>query len=106
MPHTHPYPDRDLQEVITRNRTARQILTAFFTADLFPSGMRKLVETAMDDTLKLAAEVVRLRANLATARHKRANLIAAARATLAAHHDGETDPLWYLRDELSDGDAR
>jgi hypothetical protein len=30
----------------------------------------------------------------------RANLLAAMRATLAAHADGDPDPLWYLRDEL------
>jgi len=29
-----------------------------------------------------------------------ANLLAAARATLSAEHDGEADPTWYLRDEL------
>jgi hypothetical protein len=29
-----------------------------------------------------------------------ANLLAAARATLAADHDGEDDPLSYLRDEV------
>lgn len=29
-----------------------------------------------------------------------ANLLAAARAAVAAHHDGEGDPLAYLRDEL------
>ena len=29
-----------------------------------------------------------------------ANLLAAARATLSAERDGESDPLWYLRDEL------
>jgi len=28
------------------------------------------------------------------------DLVAAARATLAADHDGEPDPLYYLRDEL------
>jgi hypothetical protein len=31
----------------------------------------------------------------------RANLLAAIRATLAAHADDETDPLYYLRDELN-----
>jgi hypothetical protein len=30
----------------------------------------------------------------------RANLAAAAFATIAAHQDGEPDPLSYLRDEL------
>jgi hypothetical protein len=29
-----------------------------------------------------------------------ANLLAAARAALSAEHDGEPDPMWYLRDEL------
>ena len=29
-----------------------------------------------------------------------ANLLAAARATVAADHDGEANPLAYLRDEL------
>ncbi len=28
------------------------------------------------------------------------NLVAAARASLAAHEDGEPDPLYYVRDEL------
>jgi hypothetical protein len=28
------------------------------------------------------------------------NLLAAAKATLSAHADGEDDPLYYLRDEL------
>ncbi len=28
------------------------------------------------------------------------DLVAAARAALAADHDGEPDPLYYLRDEL------
>jgi hypothetical protein len=30
-----------------------------------------------------------------------ANLLAASRATIAAHHDGEPDPLGYLHDELA-----
>jgi hypothetical protein len=32
--------------------------------------------------------------------HRYANLLAAARAAVAAAEDGEPDPLWYLRDEL------
>jgi hypothetical protein len=36
----------------------------------------------------------------------RANLLAAMRATMAAHADGEPDPLWYVRDALdSEGGA-
>jgi hypothetical protein len=34
-------------------------------------------------------------------RASHADLLAAARAVLAAEHDGEHDPLWYLRDELA-----
>ena len=55
---------------------------------------------AFADTPALAAEISRLRADLADARLDRANLAAAALATIAAHHDGEPDPLCYLRDEL------
>ncbi|MFI5955541.1 hypothetical protein [Cryptosporangium sp. NPDC051539] len=42
------------------------------------------------------------RAALTLLRTCYANLIAAARATLAAHADGEADPLYYLRDELTE----
>ncbi len=34
-------------------------------------------------------------------RREYADLLAAAHATLHADHDGEPDPLWYLRDELT-----
>ena len=43
----------------------------------------------------------RLSAELAATRMDRANLLAAMRATIAAHADGEADPLYYLRDELN-----
>lgn len=49
----------------------------------------------------LLAELARTTSLLARARMRCADLLAAARATLDAHHDGETDPLYYLRDELS-----
>ena len=49
----------------------------------------------------LAAEITELRAELAGVRLDRANLAAAALATIAAHQDGEPDPLSYLRDELA-----
>jgi len=50
---------------------------------------------------ELFAEIDRLSHTLATVRLEYANLLAAARATLGAHRDGETDPLAYLTDELS-----
>jgi hypothetical protein len=49
----------------------------------------------------LSAEVARLTAELAAIRLDMANLLAAVRAALAAHADGEADPLYYLRDELN-----
>jgi hypothetical protein len=30
------------------------------------------------------------------------DLVAAARASLSAEHDGEPDPLYYVRDELAE----
>jgi hypothetical protein len=45
-------------------------------------------------------EIGRLRARLARTLTNLHNLIAAARATLRAHADGEDDALYYLRDEL------
>jgi hypothetical protein len=57
--------------------------------------------TALADVPVLLAEVERLGRLLTWARFDFANLLAAARATLAADHDGETDPLYYLRDEVA-----
>lgn len=55
-----------------------------------------------DTTVRiLAAVVTRLSAELEATRLERANLLAAMRATLAAHAEGERDPLFYLRDELN-----
>lgn len=57
--------------------------------------------TAVADLPVLLAEIDRCRTLLALTRAEYANLLAAARATIAAYRDGEADPLWYLRDELS-----
>jgi hypothetical protein len=54
------------------------------------------------DVPLLLAEIDRLRSLLALARAQHANLLAAARATLAADRDGEADPLLYVRDELAE----
>ena len=59
------------------------------------------IETALADARDLATEVTRLSADLATARLWHANALAAMRATISAQRDGEADPLYYLRDELS-----
>jgi hypothetical protein len=80
------YPDADLKEIASRHDNAA-------------SAMGKLAR-ALDTIPLLCAEVRRLRARLARTLTDLHNLIAAARATLGAHADGEEDPLYYLRDEL------
>jgi len=46
------------------------------------------------------AEIERLTTLLATVMRRYQNLVAAARATLAARDDAEDDPFYYLLDEL------
>jgi hypothetical protein len=78
--------DSDLLEVTTNHDTAT-------------AAMAKLGR-ALDTIPQLSAEIRRLRRRLATALADLNNLLAAARATLGAHADGEEDALYYLRDEL------
>lgn len=80
------YPDADLQEITRRH-------------DIGATAMGTLAR-ALDTIPLLCAEVRRLRARLARTLTDLHNLIAAARATLGAHADGEEDALYYLRDEL------
>lgn len=80
------YPDADLHEVTSRHSHAA-------------SATRKLTET-LDTIPRLCAEIGRLRTRLAGALTDLRNLVAAGRATLSAHADGEPDALYYLRDEL------
>ena len=62
--------------------------------------MWRAIDQALSDAVLLSALVTRLSAELDRVRLDRANLRAAMRAALAAHADGEPDPMWYLRDEL------
>jgi hypothetical protein len=55
---------------------------------------------ALDTIPLLCAEINRLRRRLASTLKDLHNLLAAARAALSANADGESDPLYYLRDEL------
>jgi hypothetical protein len=82
---TH-YTDSDLQEVASRHDGAASALST--------------LARALDTIPLLCAEIGRLRARLARVLADLHNLVAAARATLGAHADGEADPLYYLRDEL------
>ena len=58
------------------------------------------VPSLINDLADLVAELTRLAGELDAARLEGANLRAAMRAALAAHAEGESDPMWYLRDEL------
>ncbi|MFI5933715.1 hypothetical protein [Actinoplanes sp. NPDC051494] len=58
--------------------------------------------TAVADIPVLLAENERLVHLLARTRWDFADLLAAARATLGADHDGEADPLAYLRDAVAE----
>jgi hypothetical protein len=60
------------------------------------------VWTAVADIPVMLAEIDRLAWLLNRTRWDFADLLAAARATLAADHDGEPDPLTYLRDAVAE----
>lgn len=78
--------DTDLQEVANRHDTATVVVDA--------------LGRALDTIPLLSAEIARLRRRLAASLNDFNNLLAATRATLSAHADGDEDPLYYLRDEL------
>jgi hypothetical protein len=101
MPNTSPHININLQEVNARNDNARHIVAGCATALPALAGMWRNLRDAFDDIPALAAELTRLSAELERTRLDRANLRAAIRATLAAHADGELDPMWYLRDALN-----
>lgn len=101
MTHHHPYPHADLLEVLSRNHTAAHLLAALSRATPAHAAVWEHLNTALHDARALVAELSRLRSELAKVRHSRANLLAAAQATLTADHDGEPAPLWYLRDEVA-----
>ena len=101
MPNELPYVKIDLEEVRARNDTAQRIIAGFATAMPTLADIWRHLQDAFSDVPMLAAEITRIAAELQNARLDRANLLAAARATIAAHHDGESDPLMYLRDELA-----
>jgi hypothetical protein len=97
---TVPYSTVNIPEAMNRNRAAQDIVSGFATATPTLSPAWQYIETALADARDLATEVTRLAAELAAARLRYANAIAAMRATIGAQRDGEHDPLYYLRDEL------
>jgi hypothetical protein len=64
-------------------------------------GTRVALWTSVADIPVLLAEIERQAALLTSARTEFANLLAAAKATLAAAQDGDPDALSYLRDEVA-----
>jgi len=83
-----------------RNDNARRMVAGFTAAMPALTGAWQQIDRALADVPAMGAHISRLSADLAATRLDRANLIAAMRAALGAHADGETDPLSYLRDEL------
>ena len=96
-----PHYRTDLDEIAARNQTARHMIAGFSAEMPMLADFWRHLDTALADNLTLCAEITRLNAELAATRLDRANLAAAMRAAIAAHADGEPDPLYYLRDELA-----
>ena len=101
-----PEPRLGLPEMYARNDHARRIIAAAASVLPVTFELWSQVDSALADLPALGAVIARLEAELADTRMDRANLIAAMRATLAAYADGESDPLYYLRDELDARQAR
>jgi hypothetical protein len=89
-----------LTEVTSRNDIARDLIAGFAAVTPNLAGVWRYVDRALADIPVLLAELARVRPELEAVRLDRANLLAAIRATLAAHAEGEDDPLGYLRAEL------
>lgn len=68
---------------------------------LEPSLVGRATGDALADIPPLCNELDRLDAVLHHTRRRHQDLTAAARATIAADAEGEPDPLYYLRDELT-----
>ncbi len=98
-----PAPAISLHVIYARNDHARLVIAGFMSTMPVAPEMWSQVDHALADVPVLGAVIGRLAGELADTRMDRANLLAAMRATIAAHADGEPDPLYYLRDEL---DAR
>jgi hypothetical protein len=101
MPNNSLYVNIDLEEITARNDTAQHIISGFATATPTLGDIWRYLADAFSDVPRLADEIARLATELNKTRLDRANLLAAARATIAAYHEGEADPLAYLRDELN-----
>ena len=91
-----PRPRLDLDAIRARYRAV---------ASSRPTDFRSALVASVVDVPRLVSEVEELWSQLVFTRRRYADLLAAARATLAADRDGEADPLFYLRDEVSAQDG-
>ena len=88
------------EEVTNRNDITRDLIAGFAAVTPNLAGVWRYVDRALADIPATLADLGRARAELEAVRQDRANLLAAIRATLGAHDEGENDPLGYLRAEL------
>jgi putative intracellular protease/amidase len=92
----------DLQEALTSYANAMQMIHGHPVVRLvFRIHATTAITAALATIPALSRETWHLRGLLHLARLDHANLIAAARATVRADHEGEPDPIWYVRDELA-----
>ena len=100
MPETQRTSLINLVEVINRAQDARHTIANFSLSRSTLASLWRQTEDALSDIPVLATEITRLHDELTVVRIDRANLAAAARASIAAYHGDEPDPLSYLLDEL------
>ena len=100
MPETTNARTINLMEVSGRAEHARHIIAGFSRAEPALAELWAHVHDALSDIPALTTEIAGLRERLTAIRIERANLAAACRATIVADHNGDLDPLSYLRDEL------
>jgi hypothetical protein len=96
----------NLHAVYTRTDSARRVVGGLAAVNPTLAEIWQQLDRMLDDVAALGATVAWLTAELAGTRLDRASLLAAIRATIEADADGEADPLAYLRNELTDREAR
>jgi hypothetical protein len=104
VPYPTPASKPDLPEVGNRNRQARRVVAGCAHAIPALGQLWWHIDRCLSDVPVLISEIIGLRREISARGLERANLAAAARATLAAlaaGRDADPDPLWYLRDELA-----
>lgn len=99
MPNSFHHTRIDLREVTARNHSAHHTIATLSDALPTLADRWQVITAALADTTALITALTWIRLD-------HANLLASARAALSAHHDGESDPLSYLRDEIQDQTER